>query len=473
MIGEHMLLRGLRNRFVGRGVPPDWATQIAGACYPGGAKKEYRKTGFVFARSLISKVEAYGIGEKLLAMPLGKMQKALPFAMAIIFGKEQVEAWIDEAMPDREQSIDASTAKEYEQALAVFGFDSDPTAVQVQARFKELIQQNHPDRYAGASEDIRRQREEQAKKINWAMEVLRRRVGEVKSESTVKEKEEENSAVGGLIVPPPPTPRPPLGLSPTPDPVPPSTPNPWPRWVLGAGVLTALAIVVALALPRIFLSPSPEPPAPPLSPAEVTLTKAVASARGLLSKKRYQSAVEAVSSFLAEPPCQPEDIKDKDLWVEYLDVLGESRRREYRARQGTRTEQEKYEYWPVMHELGLAWHYLMKDALADGHSDLANEAFDQADMHYTDVLVAITPSSKQVDPPEWRSIVCGWAMENRGTIRSQLASASGDEQLKKEARELLEQSRLFYSQTLGTDSEEYRRVYGELAKLMSSGRRDK
>jgi hypothetical protein len=52
-----------------------------------------------------------------------------------------------------------------------------------------------------------------------------------------------------------------------------------------------------------------------------------------------------------------------------------------------------------------------------------------------------------------------------GTIRLQLAEATGDERMKDDAREMLEQARLFYSQVRGSDSEEYRRVYEELAKL--------
>lgn len=495
MIGDHLALRGLHNRLMGRGIPAEWAMQIAGASYPGGARKEHRKTGFIFARPIVNPRDACAITDKLLAVPIGELHENLLPVLVVFFGRHQVEEWLKQSAPEAEQPPKQPGKDNFAEALDTLGLSVLPTKEELVARFKELIQQNHPDRYADAPDDIRRQREERTKRVLGAYEIVREQAGSHKTDNSLVDKESSR----GIIVPPPP---PPLGNEPFPsssEPFPPpdtKPPHP-PAWhpLALAGLMLVLAIGVALLFPEVSQkrpkdpasatvravprtttqatasSPSRSSSSPRSSnPGEVRLGKAIGTARQFSAVDRRESAVETLAVFFDSN--QPTDIKEKALWAEYLKALGESRSLEYRKRKGTRTEDEMYQHWPQMHEIGLAWHFLMKDALADGMVDLAKGAFRQADQHYMDVLFATRPSGRPMNAPEWKRMVCGWAIENRGTIRSQLAEATGDQRMKGEAREWLEQARLFYSQVLGTDSKEYRRVYEELAKL-GSGRLDR
>ncbi|HZH43308.1 MAG TPA: DnaJ domain-containing protein [Lysobacter sp.] len=65
-----------------------------------------------------------------------------------------------------------------ESPYRVLGLTSDASDAEVEQAYRRLISQYHPDRFAGAADDLRRQAETKAREINIAYErikALRRR----------------------------------------------------------------------------------------------------------------------------------------------------------------------------------------------------------------------------------------------------------------------------------------------------------
>ncbi|MFZ5661334.1 MAG: J domain-containing protein [Pseudomonadota bacterium] len=60
-----------------------------------------------------------------------------------------------------------------ENPYRVLGLTSDATDVEIEQAYRRLISQYHPDRFAGAADDLRRQAEAKAREINAAYDRIR------------------------------------------------------------------------------------------------------------------------------------------------------------------------------------------------------------------------------------------------------------------------------------------------------------
>jgi len=394
MISERMAWRGLRSRLDEHGVPAMFAMQLAGACYPLGTTEEARVSTLDLARSRVSPYEAREIVEKLLAVPKSSTESLLTPSLQEIFGRQQVEAWTNPVVPDREPD---------NQATSVEGQRQAPLA---------------------PAENTKSERCSDDHRANWIPFAIAGLLLTLAGGTALVNQGESQSPPKKSVSKPP---------------------RSIPRKSMRATKL--------YSLPSSTVSRSSKS-------AEVTLAKTVASARELLSKNEYHSAIKALEPFFEKN--RHVGISDKRLWADYLKVIADSRMKEYRAREGTRTENEAYEHWPAVHDIGLAWHHLMKEALAERRLDLANEAFLEADNHYKAVLVAVGSGGKNPPASGWRRTVYGWAIANRGIIRSQLGRMTRDEKMNNDARQLLKVARFFLSQYSSNDKDTYKQVVDEL-----------
>ena len=126
---------------------------------------------------------------------------------------------------------------------------------------------------------------------------------------------------------------------------------------------------------------------------------------------------------------------------------------------------DKYLHWPAVHDLALAWHRQMKQAIERRDTRDAYRAFTNADSLYEAVLTAVRSQTNDEQDQKWRRVLEGLAMENKATIRKQLAEQTGDNTLIEEARLGYEKCTAYYAREFGRDSKEYLRSAEELQGL--------
>lgn len=95
--GDRLALRGLQKKLVHHGIPLEIATQLAGACYPAGARKETLLTGFVFAQPIVTQSRAYELIDSFFAMPRAEVShKHIRRLLDLLLGSQCVQKWLDE-----------------------------------------------------------------------------------------------------------------------------------------------------------------------------------------------------------------------------------------------------------------------------------------------------------------------------------------------------------------------------------------
>jgi len=192
----------------------------------------------------------------------------------------------------------------------------------------------------------------------------------------------------------------------------------------------------------------------------------MASARASLAKRDYEGAVRILKPRFGVE--QPAEVRDDEEWVAYLVLLEESQNLAFRSKNPTPSEMDKYRHWPAMHQLGLAWHFHMKHAITKNDKSEALRAFRLADTRYESVIDAASPASKSGQ--EWRVILVGLAMENRATIRKQLASFTNDQALLQDAKDGFEACRDYHEKYMGQNSKGYLTAVAALRAFPSLAR---
>ncbi len=175
MLFEQTMWRGLATRLVRLEVPPYFAMQIAAACYPNGAKKAMQGTGFVFATPIVSPQQAaLAVSRFEEAGPKGAPELFVPI-LVVLFGQKRVEQWREELLQaDAEAAADARGRQleaQFEAALRELGLPPTASLAAVQAKYKSLCKQFHPDRNQHESEAIQAECHRRMVSINNAYEV--------------------------------------------------------------------------------------------------------------------------------------------------------------------------------------------------------------------------------------------------------------------------------------------------------------
>jgi hypothetical protein len=464
--GDRLALLGLRDSLVARGVPSVFALEIAGACYPAGAERERRKSGriFVFAQSRVSPTDARAIVARLLEAPAHELHSEVLHALVFIFGSERVQEWLEGDSP-ASSGQNAEQEQELTDALELLGLPADVTKEQLDSRFRELIQQNHPDRYHGATQEIRQQREEQTRRINLAVEVVRRRLREAKP---VGEQDQEGGG-GGIAVPPAGKPRP-RDEGRQEDSGPPPKKDPKGQRVLWLVLLGVglLAVIGFIAYPYMPIQ-EPRPPLLPPRPVASALERVSELAKQATEAKEFRHAILQLTPLSEKYP-RKDDI-DLKLWAGCLEVL-QSQGKEYWYRSLDHSDDDERVHWRARHDIGLAWHRLMKDAIAQKQTHLAQQAFGNANRQYREVIVAVLLVPTPPSNSDWRRRLVAHTQENCGELCGQKAAYSRDRKLNAQSRRELEQCRKNYAEIYGVDSDQYRRIEKKLEEVVRQSKVD-
>lgn len=557
MLFEHMLWRGLVNRLVQFDMPPYFAMQIAAACYPNGAKKAMRGSGFVFVPPVVSPKQAcVAVSRFEAAGRKGSIELFVPL-LVVLFGEQRFDQWREELLKaDAEAAADDRQQLESRYAAALRELGLPPTASleDVQKQYKSLCREFHPDRNQHEAEEIQAKRHGQMASINKAYEVavawLELARTAPSGRRPTKSAQNHETATGRSNVRPTLAPTtqqgtpassspvrsdPPPTLAPTPqqatpasskplrpDPTPTVTPTPpqttpasssrlrpeptiardggspaqpsGTRSVLALLGLFALSVVgligvVVVQELRKEATPKPQsaskpkttvatPPRPPVQPtrtaSEIRLSHALAKANQEISLADYEEAFQLLRPFLS--PRRPADVKDSQLWVSYLQAMTTAF--------GGKEKASTYQQWQLLNQIGVAWHNLMKEAIASNNLRVAQYAYQQAASQYGQLAampIAPSPSlsvqssnglSKQESDAyaaeKNKRFLVGIALENIAVLAFHLSAYTGDAQLHREAKAQKDKCLRYHAEQFGENSDEYRQSATELLKYTAS-----
>jgi hypothetical protein len=454
---SHTALKGMALNLEGRGVPAFFAMQVAGACYPSGARKEHRKSGFPFAKPLINPTAAMLLTDEAL-----RASQPIPDQHSIawlyqIFGSEQVLKWADEierkAKGEESRLATVKKQRDIDNAFDLLGLATTAGRSEVAARYRDLCLECHPDRTGHLPEQVQAERGQRLKKIHDAYALLIEHLPE-KLAFPDPPPSTPGHHGGGLTTHSPP----PAGDGSAIDKLPNDGEPPGAvghlkdGWFVYAAFVLGLCVCAVVASVAMKANNSTENPPQsvsvdgqsplPLSDAEQRLEAAVASARSRLERRDYEGALHALRVPTPDmfSPQRPASISDLTLWSAFLSAYQEACSGQFRAI-GFPDEADKHQYWPHMHRVALAWHYHMRDAIAQNRREEASRAYTSAEDLYGDIFAAVTPQRQEEAKFKWRHTMLAFAMENGAVVKKQMAAYTGDKELLMKAKRCFEECR--------------------------------
>lgn len=527
MLFEYTLWKGLVRRLCLHGMPPFFAMHVASACWPGGARKESRKSGFQFATPIVSQSRAYELVDFFFAIPRAHVgPEHILRLLVFLYGQQCVEGWFDEEVKASEEAKrrreearrkeqHAEQEKAYQSALNTLGVTASSTQEQVNQRYRMLCRQYHPDRHHDKSDSVVAAAAKKTKEINAAYEIVMLRLEQRKTfnapqqapvDRPRKGEPRETTATASNA-----------GAEQKQTAEPTATSDSLTRVMnLGAVALfvalgllpPVVAFMDRLAKLTIAVRPEVVQGPPPLSPREpaggqagndahsttsttkhepegeqpavvvnapvtwpnspphlprptpsmsATLSRTITKAREDMANAKYDSAYRRLRPLFAVT--KPDAVHDMQLWISFLDAHSE-------ALNGIGSK-STFEYLEALHDNGIAWHELMKQAMAAENASTARDACRRAEECYRRVARSSVTSSRL--DREHMSLV-GRAMENIAVLKLHFADYTRDIALYRQARGQIEECWGYLARHFGASSGEYQSSVAEWNKQDAAGK---
>jgi hypothetical protein len=423
-----------------RGVPPAVAVQIAAACCPAGAAKESRRTGIRLMRSRVSRSQAMQLCYELYQMPSGHPQIGLHAVRVLldIYGEPEVERWYEQET--------RATPKETNTSQDGYGTAATPAS--------------SPSSKKAADSNVVRHRKAVAWPVShgqlwaaWGVVVVL--VGIViqpmlqKPANAVVYRNPMTSLSNNVIKP---SVSPATAQAPTHTVVSRNIPKPQP-----VHPEVKKKLMDALGTAGVKAAPASKGHA---MQTEAELRRAVVEASEALRLKDYRRTLETLQPFMSDK--QPQQLRDSIIWGRALRLMHDAHSERLSGVAGLQAVDDRVN---GMQEIAVLRHRLMKNALARGQQEEARSFYRDADTLYNEVLAEADSALAYGKAGSRLRQAVALALENKATMRVQLARRLHGLALWQEAEELLVNCTKFHQNHLDLPKADLERVAKKLQTL--------